>query len=69
VEKYKDVPLKRPKPEAEVKKKPVANKPKAKSNAAVKTPKKTTTATSKKTASKPKSVKKAATSKPVKGKK
>ena len=69
VEKYKDVPLKRPKPEAEVKKKPVANKPKAKATAAVKTPKKTTTATSKKTASKPKSVKKAVTSKPAKGKK
>ena len=69
VEKYKDVPLKRPKPEVVVAKKPAATKAKAKPTPKPAASKKTQAVSKKKTSPKPKAAKKAATSKPAKGKK
>ena len=69
VEKYKDVPLKRPKPETPAKKKAEATKAKAKPVAKAKSPTKAKAGTPKKTTTKPKAVKKASKSKPAKGKK
>ena len=69
VEKYKDVPLKRPKPEAVVAKKPAVTTAKAKPTPKPAASKKTQVVSTKKTSPKPKATKKAATSKPAKGKK
>lgn len=69
VEKYKDVPLKRPKPETPAKKKAEETKAKAKPVAKAKSPTKAKPGTPKKTTTKPKAVKKASKSKPAKGKK
>jgi hypothetical protein len=69
VEKYKDVPLKRPKPETPTKKKAVESKAKAKPVAKAKSPTKAKAVTTKKTTTKPKTIKKASKPKPAKGKK
>ncbi len=69
VEKYKDVPLKRPNPDAPAKKKPVETKAKAKPVAKAKSSTQAKAKTAKKPTTKPKAVKKASKSKPAKGKK
>lgn len=69
VEKYKDVPLKRARPEGGSKKKASPSPSKAKPRPAAKTTGKSKTSATKKTTSKPKTVKKQTKSKPAKGKK
>lgn len=69
VEKYKDVPLKRAKPDGATKKKASPSPSKAKPKPSAKTTGTSKTAATKKTATKPKTVKKPSKSKPAKGKK